>query len=219
MTDNQGGTSTATVTVTVTGLNDAPTSTPSIDADGIDNTPVTLNVSTQLRRPDASDPLTFSASNLPPGLSINPTTGIITGTIAGNASVSGPYSVTITAVDPHGGRHRRHSHGTCRTRPQRRRTNDAATTNENASTTGNVLTNDTDPDGDTLGCFRREWQSGQRRHADFRKPGRHVHDSAKRQLHLSSLAPRLMALPLGRLVQRRSLTPSATIKAARPQRP
>ncbi len=29
-------------------------------------------------------------------------------------------------------------------------TNDAATTNENASTTGNVLTNDTDPDGDTL---------------------------------------------------------------------
>src|SRR5262249_25235982 len=55
----------------------------------------------------ASDPdgdsLTFSASNLPPGLSINPTSGLITGTIP-FTTVTHPdpqraFSVTVTASD------------------------------------------------------------------------------------------------------------------------
>jgi hypothetical protein len=41
----------------------------------------------------------FSASGLPSGLSINSSTGEISGTIASNADASSPYSVTITATD------------------------------------------------------------------------------------------------------------------------
>jgi hypothetical protein len=43
------------------------------------------------------DTLTYGASNLPPGLSINPTTGEITGTLA--ASSAGNYVVMVTAND------------------------------------------------------------------------------------------------------------------------
>ncbi len=42
-----------------------------------------------------ADPGTFSATGLPPGLSINPNTGLITGTIPGNAG--GDYNVTVSA--------------------------------------------------------------------------------------------------------------------------
>ena len=51
----------------------------------------------------ASDPfgsvVHFSAAGLPGGLSINPTSGVISGTIASSADASSPYSVTITAAD------------------------------------------------------------------------------------------------------------------------
>ncbi len=112
MTDSQGGFSTATVTITVTGINSAPVSTPIAAQSSIDGGSVTLNVSGNFSDPDAGDLLTFSASSLPPGLSINSTTGIISGTINNNASVGGPYSVTITATDIAGVQRRlRHSHG------------------------------------------------------------------------------------------------------------
>jgi hypothetical protein len=45
----------------------------------------------------ASDGDSFAASGLPGGLSINPTTGLITGTIDSRAA--GSYSVTVTATD------------------------------------------------------------------------------------------------------------------------
>jgi hypothetical protein len=44
-------------------------------------------------------PLTFTASGLPTGLSIDPKSGEITGTIATGAVSSTPYSVTVTASD------------------------------------------------------------------------------------------------------------------------
>ena len=44
-------------------------------------------------------PLTFSASNLPPGLSIDPSSGDITGTIANTATDGVPYAVTVSATD------------------------------------------------------------------------------------------------------------------------
>ena len=49
---------------------------------------------------DASDgTLTFTATGLPAGLSINPTTGAMTGTIGDDDATANPYSVTITASD------------------------------------------------------------------------------------------------------------------------
>ncbi len=52
----------------------------------------------------ASDPenqtLTYSATGLPSGLSINPNTGVISGTLAANAQTSSPYTVTVTVKDP-----------------------------------------------------------------------------------------------------------------------
>jgi hypothetical protein len=58
------------------------------------------NVSLQLQGHDADgDTLTYTASGLPTGLSINNSTGLISGTIASNADTNSPYSVTLTASD------------------------------------------------------------------------------------------------------------------------
>jgi hypothetical protein len=58
------------------------------------------SVSLQLTASDANNAtLTYSASNLPPGLSIDSDTGLISGTIASNADTNSPYSVTLTATD------------------------------------------------------------------------------------------------------------------------
>ncbi len=46
-----------------------------------------------------SDPLTYEASNLPTGLSIDASTGRITGTIAFTAAAGSPYAVSITVRD------------------------------------------------------------------------------------------------------------------------
>ena len=43
--------------------------------------------------------LTYSAAGLPPGLSINSTTGLITGTVGTTFSQHGPYSVTVSATN------------------------------------------------------------------------------------------------------------------------
>ena len=42
--------------------------------------------------------LTYSAGGLPSGLTIDPNTGTISGTIAGTADVNSPYSVTVIAT-------------------------------------------------------------------------------------------------------------------------
>jgi hypothetical protein len=44
----------------------------------------------------------FQATGLPPGLAIDPTTGIISGTVDNSASTTTPYSVTVTATDSSG---------------------------------------------------------------------------------------------------------------------
>ena len=44
-------------------------------------------------------PVTFSATNLPAGLSINPTTGQITGTISTQAYLSSPYETVVAATN------------------------------------------------------------------------------------------------------------------------
>ncbi len=47
--------------------------------------------------------VTFSISGLPAGLTIDPGSGLISGTIATNAASDAPYVVTITALDPSSG--------------------------------------------------------------------------------------------------------------------
>ena len=49
--------------------------------------------------PEAGEQVTYSATGLPPGLSINPTSGVISGT---TTAVTGSYSVAVTASDPTG---------------------------------------------------------------------------------------------------------------------
>jgi hypothetical protein len=60
-------------------------------------------VSLQVTASDSlNDALTYSATNLPSGLSINGTTGLISGTMALGADTSSPYAVTVTVTDSAG---------------------------------------------------------------------------------------------------------------------
>ena len=150
VTDEQGGTSTATVTVNV-GAPDAVTPTgtalpPGAGTDGLPLTPI--DVATSFTDPN-SDPLTFTATGLPPGLSLNPTTGQITGTLPNDASVDGPYTVYVTATDPAGNQVTLPLVITI-ANPAPTAVDDTAVTPLNTPVTLNLAGNDTDPDGDPL---------------------------------------------------------------------
>ena len=149
ITDADGDSDTATVTITVNSVNDKPTvTTPIPDQTNNDNESVNLNIASHFSDPDG-DSLTFSATGLPAGLSINPSTGVISGTIDNSASQSGPYSVTITATDP-GGKSASDTFTWTVNNPAPTATNDSKSTNINTPVTISVLSNDSDPDGDTL---------------------------------------------------------------------
>ncbi len=47
----------------------------------------------------AGNGVNYGAVNLPPGLSIDPLTGLISGTVSGSAHAGSPYAVTVTATD------------------------------------------------------------------------------------------------------------------------
>jgi hypothetical protein len=51
---------------------------------------------------DAGQTLAYGAAGLPPGLSINSSTGLISGTIPASAPLEPPASVTVTAQDTTG---------------------------------------------------------------------------------------------------------------------
>ncbi|MFB6287127.1 MAG: Ig-like domain-containing protein [Candidatus Bipolaricaulia bacterium] len=148
--DGNGGTDTATVTVTISGANDAPSSTSIADQTNADGDSVSLDVSANFSDVDGSDTLSYSASGLPSGLSIDASTGVVSGTLASSASQNSPYSVTITADDGNGGS-ASSSFAWTVTNPAPTASDDSASTDEDtAITTANVLDNDSDPDGDTL---------------------------------------------------------------------
>ncbi|QEK93958.1 retention module-containing protein [Achromobacter insolitus] len=157
ITDPSGATSTATVVVTITGTNDGPVSTAISDTAGVDaQTGVSYDVSTHFSDPDTSDKLTFTATGLPPGLTIDPNTGIITGTIDHSASQggnNGVYTVTVTATDPSGATTSQEFNWDV-TNPAPTAADDNGTTDEdttlNVDAQNGVLANDVDPDGDKL---------------------------------------------------------------------
>jgi hypothetical protein len=88
---------TATVTINVTG-----SGSPSVtlanpgSQNNLDGDQVNLHL---IATDSAGNPLTFGATNLPAGLTINSTTGVISGSIGPSADSPGLYQVTITAAD------------------------------------------------------------------------------------------------------------------------
>ncbi|MGB3431930.1 retention module-containing protein [Achromobacter sp.] len=157
ITDPRGATSTATVVVLIIGTNDGPASTAISGTSSLDaHTNVSYDVSGHFSDPDASDKLTYTATGLPPGLSIDPRTGIITGDIDPSASQggrAGVYDITVTATDPSGATtSQKFDWAIANPAPIAADDSDAASEDSslNVSARNGVLANDRDPDGDTL---------------------------------------------------------------------
>ena len=150
------GTATAssTLTINVTPVNDAPGSTPIASQAGTDAQAVSFDISGNFFDVDVGDTRTYAATGLPPGLTLNSATGVISGTIDRSASLGSPYTVTITATDA-GGLSTSRSFTWTVSNPAPIARNDALATTENANISGSVFANngngaDSDPDGDPL---------------------------------------------------------------------
>ncbi|MEY4376233.1 MAG: hypothetical protein RJB26_783 [Pseudomonadota bacterium] len=57
------------------------------------------NPAGKVLHPTVDTVFTWSATGLPPGLTINATTGVISGTISSTASITKAYSVKVSAKD------------------------------------------------------------------------------------------------------------------------
>src|SRR5207247_6540543 len=86
--------STKALTRPVTNINGAPTLTAPVNQTSDENWTVSLQLVAS--DPD-SDALTYSATGLPPALTVNATTGLISGTLA--TPSAGTYTVTASASD------------------------------------------------------------------------------------------------------------------------
>jgi Putative Ig domain/Cohesin domain len=87
---------TVSIPITVRPVQDAPGLLSPGNQVSQEGATVTLSI---FARDADGDVLSFSATNLPPGLSINATTGIISGTIASGAALGSPYNVTVQVSD------------------------------------------------------------------------------------------------------------------------
>jgi VCBS repeat-containing protein len=87
----------ATVTITVTPVNDVPVVTPVADQTSAEGASVSLQVTAT----DGGDggTLVYSATGLPPDLTIDSASGLISGTVAAGVSTNSPYSVTVSVSD------------------------------------------------------------------------------------------------------------------------
>ncbi|WP_041523841.1 VCBS domain-containing protein [Gilvimarinus agarilyticus] len=97
--DSAGGRDQHVVTITINGSNDTPASITLADQSSLDSAIISLDVSANFSDLDNTDVLSFSATGLPAGLSIDPATGVISGIIDHSASTTSPYSVTVNATD------------------------------------------------------------------------------------------------------------------------
>ena len=102
--DGHGGTSTTTLTISVPYTNLPPVVMQPVPVqNSMDGNPVSIPVTGVFADPNPGDVVTISAAGLPPGLSYNPLSGAIEGTLAANASQHyGPWIVTLTATDVSG---------------------------------------------------------------------------------------------------------------------
>ena len=158
--DADGDTDTARVDIDVTPVNDAPRTQGTIPDQAGQDAQTGISVATAGTFFDVEgDTLTYSADNLPRGLSIDPGTGVISGDIHPSASQggnNGVHRVIVTATDPGGASTVQEFTWTVMN-PAPVASDDFATTAEDTPVTGNVLTGagpgdtaDTDPDGDPL---------------------------------------------------------------------
>ena len=104
-TDTAGNTGAAqAITVNLKNVNEAPIVDDSVNADSVQvvNQPVTLDASVSIRDPDAGDTLSYAITGgtLPTGLTLDPNTGIISGTAT--APTAGLLNIHITATDEGG---------------------------------------------------------------------------------------------------------------------
>ena len=156
VTDAASGESrTQTVSLTInpaSPINNAPAANGTVaEQNDSDADAVNLDVSSFFADIDG-DALTYSASGLPTGLSIDSATGIISGTLDNSASQggnSGAYSITVTATDPDGASVEQTFTWNV-ANPAPVAANDTGSADEDNTVTGDVLDNDNDPDGDAL---------------------------------------------------------------------
>ena len=90
-----GSPGSATVTITDDDTNPVTLNNPG-DQTNFDGDTANLGVSGS---DSDNNQLSYSAGGLPPGLDIDPNSGIISGTITSNADISSPYSASVTATD------------------------------------------------------------------------------------------------------------------------
>jgi len=167
--DSDGASDTAVLNITVTPVDDAPELVGGglPDLENNDSDVITdLNLSGYFSDvDDEQSDLNFSVTGLPEGLSIDPDTGVISGTIAKDASqggTDGDYNVTVTVTDPEG-KSITTSFIWHIDNPAPVAQDDNVTMSEdNGTLEGNVISNsvsggtleqngsDTDPDGDSL---------------------------------------------------------------------
>ncbi len=137
-----------TVTVIVTPSNSAPSIAAIAPQTAIDSGVVRFEVGGFVSDVDG-DVISYAATGLPPGLSIDPATGIIAGTLPRDASLNGPYTVTLTVADGRGGISSTDFVWSV-TNPSPIAQNDNASVTPGSNVVIPVMGNDADPDGDTL---------------------------------------------------------------------
>ncbi len=100
VTDATGRLSEQPVKIAVSEANEAPILGVIGDQSSVEGDAISLTV--PVTDPDVPAPtLLFSGGGLPPGLTLDSATGLISGTISFAASTGSPYSVTVTVQDDH----------------------------------------------------------------------------------------------------------------------
>ncbi len=149
ITDGNGGTDTAEVTVTVTPVNDDPVAVDDIETTDEDE-PITIDLIENDTDVDG-DPLTIGSVSVPAdqGTVVDNGDGTVTFTPAPN--FNGPATITYTVVDGQGGEDEGEavvSVGAVNDGPVAN--DDSDTTDEDTPITVDLIANDTDDDGDAL---------------------------------------------------------------------